>query len=191
MNVRLAISATSAAIAVALGGCGGGDDVGNPDSQLTPDQATQPLHGAPPELAAIREQANSLLGGGVDGFGARLDELHGLPVVVNNWASWCVPCRQEFPLFQQQASRRGGEIAFLGVDSDDNDDAATTFLGELPLPYPSYSDPDNEIKKEFFDSPVGIPNTAFYDSGGERVYVHQGPYSSADQLAAEIDRYAR
>jgi cytochrome c biogenesis protein CcmG/thiol:disulfide interchange protein DsbE len=189
MNLRLTISATCAALALALAACGGSGDAGNPDSQLTPDQATAPINGAPPQLAAIRKQANELLDGGIDAVNARLDGLRGTPVVVNNWASWCGPCRAEFPMFQTAAGDRGGEIAFLGVDSDDSEDAAKMFLGELPLPYPSYVDPDNEVKKEVFDSPVGIPNTAFYDSGGERTYVHQGPYSSEDQLTADIDRY--
>ena len=44
-----------------------------------------------------------------------------------------------------QAAERGDEVAFLGVDSNDSADAAETFLEELPLPYPSFSDPDDEI----------------------------------------------
>lgn len=191
MKVKLTISATCAALALALGACGAADDVGNPDSKLSPDQATAPIHGAPPQLATIRDQANQLLDGGTDAFGDRLAQLTGTPVVVNNWASWCLPCRREFPYFQSQASKLGGEIAFLGVDSDDSEDAAKTFLGELPLPYPSYVDPDNDIKNQAFDSPVGLPNTAFYDASGELAYVHQGEYASEAQLATDIDRYAQ
>lgn len=191
MKVKLPISATCVALAIALAACGGGGDAGNPDSELTPDQATAPLHGAPPQLQEIRAEANQLLDGGTGAVSARLEELRGTPVVVNNWGSWCVPCRAEFPFFQAVANRLGKEVAFLGVDSDDPEAAARTFLGELPLPYPSYTDPDNEIKNEIFDSPVGLPNTAFYDSGGKRIYIHQGPYASEDQLAADIDRYAQ
>ena len=180
-------------VAVVLLVAGGSEsgDAGNPESQLSVSEATAPLDGASPELRAIRADANQLLDGGADALQQRLEGLRGTPVVVNNWASWCGPCRAEFPMFQAQASKHADSVAFLGVDSDDSDDAANTFLGELPLPYPSYTDPDNDLKREFFDSPVGIPNTAFYDRSGKRVYVHQGPYADETDLEADINRYAQ
>jgi thiol-disulfide isomerase/thioredoxin len=105
-------------------------------------------------------------------------------------ASWCGPCRFEFPFFQSQATKHGDEIAFLGVDSDDPEDAAATFLEELPVPYPSYVDPDSEIA-ESLDADREFPATVFIDSSGEQVFVHRGGYASEDDLAAEIERYAR
>jgi cytochrome c biogenesis protein CcmG/thiol:disulfide interchange protein DsbE len=198
MNAKQRFIAGSAAVAVVvvalvvyLATGSESDDVGNPESELAVSEATAPLDGASPELRAIRADANQLLGGGADALQQRLDELRGTPVVLNNWASWCGPCRAEFPMFQAQSLKLANSVAFLGVDSDDSDEAAGTFLGELPLPYPSYTDPDNELKREFFDSPVGIPNTAFYDRKGELVYVHQGPYADEADLEAEINRYAQ
>ena len=82
------------------------------------------------------------------------------------------------------------KVAFLGVDSDDSDDAAETFLEELPLPYPSFSDPDQEIA-ELLDAREFPAATAFYDSDGELAYVHRGGYPAEADLAADIDRYAR
>jgi hypothetical protein len=70
-------------------------------------------------------------------------------------------------------------------------EAAETFLSELPLPYPSYDDPDQDLRREFLDNPVALPSTAFYDSKGELAYVHQGQYADEAQLAAEIDQYAK
>ena len=163
---------------------------GNPDSALTVEQATAPLEGAPPELAGLRDEANELLPGGVDALEQRLAELEGHPVVINKWASWCGPCRFEFPFFQEAAIERGDEVAFLGIDSDDSDDAAATFLEELPLPYPSYTDPDSDIA-ESLDADREFPATVFIASSGEQTYVHRGPYTSTAQLAADIDRYAR
>jgi thiol-disulfide isomerase/thioredoxin len=179
------------AAAAALAACGPGDDVGNPDSALTPEQATAPLEGAPPQLAAIRDQANEVLDEGADGYDARIDELKGTPIVVNKWASWCRPCRQEFPHFQSQAEKRGGEIAFLGVGANDSEDALETFLGQLPLPYPSYFDPDLEIARELGGPTQAFPATAFYDRSGELVFTHPGVYLDEQHLAADIDRYAR
>ena len=49
-------------------------------------------------------------------------------MVVNKWASWCGPCRAEFPFFQSQSVKRGKRIAFLGVDGNDNDADAAEFL---------------------------------------------------------------
>jgi len=186
---RLTSSLIALACAAALAACGSDDGAGNPDSELSPEEAGAPLEGAPPELASIREQSSELLDGGVDAFRQRLGELRGTPVVVNKWASWCGPCRLEFPFFQSQAAERGDEIAFLGVDTMDSTDAAATFLEELPLPYPSYLDPDSKIAAEI-GAPVAFPATAYYDSGGERVFTLRGVYEDEAALAADIDRYA-
>jgi cytochrome c biogenesis protein CcmG/thiol:disulfide interchange protein DsbE len=179
----------SAALAAALvvAGCAGGGG-GNPDSRLSLNQATQPLTGAPPQLAAIRGQANQLLDGGKDAFDQRLQALKGTPVVVNDWASWCGPCRFEFPFLQSQASKHAKDVAFLGVDSDDSSGSAKTFLGELPLPYPSYSDPDKSIRQELHG--IGYPATVFYDRAGNVAFTHQGQYRTEAELAADIQRYS-
>ena len=176
--------------AVALGACGSDNGAGNPDSELSPEQAAEPLEGASPELAAIRDEANQLLDGGPQAFEARLAELRGTPVVVNKWASWCGPCRLEFPFFQSLAAKRGNRIAFLGVVSEDSEDAARTFLGQLPLPYPSYLDPDSQIAA-VIKAARAFPATAFYDRGGELVYTRQGGYQTEADLAADIRRHLR
>lgn len=166
----------------ACGGSGGGD-YGGPH----PDYA-KALAGSPPPLAALHRQANELLPGGKDAFEQRIADLRGYPVVANVWASWCIPCRQEFPVLQQLSARYGKKVAFLGVNSEDSDDAAATFLGEEPVPYPSYTDPDKDI----LDSIGGIsfPDTAFYDSTGKLVYLKQGPYREDAELEADVRRYA-
>ena len=174
---------------LAIAGCGGSDG-GNPDSRLSLKQAKEPVSGAPPQLAEIRSQANELLDGGTDAFDQRLQALRGIPVVVNKWASWCGPCRFEFPWFQSLAEKRGGQIAFLGVNSNDSSGAAETFLAELPLPYPSYSDPDLEIAQELGGPSQAFPVTAFYDRSGKLVYTHPGQYRDEEALTADVNRYA-
>jgi len=179
--------------ALTLPACGtASDGAGNPDSNLSVKQATEPLQGASPALASIRQDANEVLPGGKDAFEARLAELSadGIPVVVNKWASWCGPCRLEFPEFQRAASRDATRIAFLGVNANDNDAAARTFLTELPLPFPSYSDPGQDIAA-FIGAPQNFPSTAFYDSSGDRVYVKPGAYTSQAELNSDIAQYAK
>lgn len=172
--------------ALAAGGCGssqGGDYGGkHPDY-------SRALAGSPPPLAALHRQADRLLPGGRSGYEGRVAALRGYPVVVNVWASWCGPCRFEFPHFQRAAAAYAKRVAFLGVDSQDSDDAASTFLEEAPVPYPSYTDPDKDIADSLGAS-LGLPDTAFYDRHGKLAYLKQGPYDDAAELRADIDRYA-
>jgi cytochrome c biogenesis protein CcmG, thiol:disulfide interchange protein DsbE len=184
-SVQVAIALVVAVCAVWAAGCGGdeGSETQAPDYESA-------LRGSPKPLAALHDQAGELLDGGADAFEARLDELRGHPVVVNKWASWCGPCRAEFPYFQSQAAKRGTEIAFVGVNSDDGEETAAEFLAELPVPYPSYLDPQLEVAA-VFDAPTEFPATAFYDSKGELVHVRRGTYASEEDLEADIERYAR
>jgi thiol-disulfide isomerase/thioredoxin len=176
--------------AVLLAGCASGSSSGNPDSRLTLEQAKQPLVEVPGQLAGIRTQANQVLPGGKDAFQQRLDGLRGTPVVVNKWASWCGPCRFEFPWFQSLASKQGGHVAFLGVNANDSDSAAKDFLSELPLPYPSYSDPDLDIAQELGGPPQAFPTTSFYDRSGKLVFTHPGVYRDEADLDADVAKYA-
>ena len=168
-------------------GSDGSADAGSPESRAV--DYAKVLADAPPRLAEIHAQGNRLLDGGLDAFEDRIEDLRGHPVVVNTWASWCGPCRFEFPFFQSQAAKYGTEVAFLGVDSDDSEDAARAFLEEFPVPFPSYSDPGKEIMRAL-EAPY-LPSTAFFDRAGERVYTHIGAYASEDDLAADIERYAQ
>jgi cytochrome c biogenesis protein CcmG/thiol:disulfide interchange protein DsbE len=147
------------------------------------------LAGAPAPLAELHKQANQLLGGGTAAFKARLRKLRGYPVVVNAWGSWCGPCRTEFPYFRDQATKRK-DVAFVGVNSNDNDGDARDFLADNPVPYKQFSDPKLEIAAAF-NGVQAFPTTAFYDKQGKLVFTHPGGYQSEDQLAEDIDRYAR
>jgi cytochrome c biogenesis protein CcmG, thiol:disulfide interchange protein DsbE len=173
-----------AAAAVTLFACGSDDDA---DTAAATSDFEAALKRE--SLDAIPDYANQLLPGGTKAFEESLRELRGNPVVVNKWASWCGPCRAEFPYFQSQAERHGKEVAFLGVDSNDGEDSARDFLAEFPVPYPSYLDPDLSISDEM--DAATFPATAFYDSKGELAYVRQGGYGSEQELAADINRYAR
>jgi thiol-disulfide isomerase/thioredoxin len=180
-----ALSTGVAAIALAASGCG---SAGGESGGAHPDYAAA-LRGSPPPLARLHAQGNRLLDGGVGAYEGRIAALRGYPVVVNVWASWCGPCRFEFPTLQKLSARYGKRVAFLGINSQDSDDAARTFLSEDPVPYPSYTDPDKDVARSI-GADLGLPDTAFYDRHGELVNLKQGPYSDPGELQSDIERYA-
>lgn len=142
--------------------------------------------GIPQALAANRAEANQILDEGQ--LDSKLEELRGHPIVVNQWASWCPPCREEFPYFQQSAEDHADEVAFVGIDMQDERGAAEQFLAEQPIPYPSIDDPS---ASQIISLGGGIvsPTTVFIDEDGEVVNVFQGAYTSQDQLEQDIDEH--
>lgn len=181
--MAISLLASLALVASGCGSSGGGDYGGKP-----PDYE-RALAGSPAPLTALHDQTGELLSGGVDAYEQRIADLKGYPVVVNVWASWCGPCRFEFPVLQKLAAKYGKRVAFLGVDSQDSEDAATTFLAEEPVPYPSYSDPGKDIA-DSLGATNGLPDTAFYDRAGQLVYLKQGPYAHDQELEADVRRFA-
>ena len=184
VSVALAIAAFALVIVLT------GDDGEAPSDNYgvdTPDHERS-LVEPPPPLPPPHDQANELLPGELDAFDRRRAELEGFPVVANLWASWCGPCRFEFPHFQSLGAKYGKRVAFIGVDSDDSEEAAATFLSEFPVPFPSYSDPDREIWDDL--GVLGLPATAFYDDSGELQFLKQGAYAEESELRADIQRFA-
>jgi thiol-disulfide isomerase/thioredoxin len=180
----LGAAALLATVAAACGDSGSADgDYGGQH----PDYA-RALAGSPAPLAALHAQADALLDGGTAAYERRIAALHGFPIVVNVWASWCGDCRVEFPILQRLAARYGKRVAFLGINSQDSDDAAATFLREAPVPYPSYTDPEKQIASSL--KAVGLPDTAFYDPSGKLAHLKIGPYEKGSELAADVRRYA-
>jgi thiol-disulfide isomerase/thioredoxin len=156
---------------------------------ISASEAQRKLAGAPPELAALHAQSSRLLGGGVQAVEQRLKALRGHPVVLNGWASWCGPCRYEFPFLQKASIDYGRRVAFLGLNAQDNHGDASGFLAKFPVSYPSYEDPADRVVRALH-APSGLPFMIFYDTRGRLSYVHQGSYASAAALERDIRRYA-
>jgi cytochrome c biogenesis protein CcmG, thiol:disulfide interchange protein DsbE len=119
----------------------------------------------------------------VGGAAVKLSDLRGKPMVVNVWAQWCGPCRQEAPYLAQLADRvaASGRIALLGVDiADPRPELAIAFAAEHGWRYPHLKDPDKLLVEPL--NLAGPPATAFVDAGGEVRYLHLGPFTSYDQL---------
>jgi cytochrome c biogenesis protein CcmG/thiol:disulfide interchange protein DsbE len=156
---------------------------------LTPARTSALLAGSPPALAAVHAQAGEILGGGASALHARLTTLKGYPIVINKWASWCVPCKEEFGAFQRAAAEYGHRVAFLGIDSGDSSRAnAANFLKSFPVSYPSYYDHSGDLGEQITDSSF-TPVTLFIARNG-RQFIHQGQYPNVTKLEEDIERYA-
>ena len=167
----------------------GGEDAGEPAAAPSLTQAREALRGAPAPLAALHERANTIVESDPESFARELRALRGHPVVVNAWATWCGPCKLEFPYFQRAATRLGKRVAFVGLNVQDNREGAERFLEERPVPYPSFEDGGGRTLNELAKGVRGLPVTIFYDARGEQAFVHQGFYRSEADLLEDIERY--
>lgn len=186
--IALGALALVAVVAVGLSQAGGGGGEGKSAGGACGKVPAQ-LAGAPKPLADLHDQGCELLGGGPTAFKARLAALKGYPVVVNQWASWCGPCRAEFPHFQKLSVTLGKRVAFLAVDSMDNDGDAAAFLKRYPISYPSYKDGEGKVA-EVFNGVGPLPKTVFYSASGKLEYIHVGQYRDEAALRRDITRYA-
>ncbi len=100
-----------------------------------------------------------------DDFQRILVGLEGKPVLVNIWASWCVPCRAEAPMLKRAAEDLDGEVVFLGIASEDNPSSSRAFLDEFAIDYPNVSDEPGAIPA--LVAMRGFPTTIAIDRNGE------------------------
>ncbi|MCC7165557.1 MAG: redoxin domain-containing protein [Anaerolineae bacterium] len=101
-----------------------------------------------------------------DGQDIRLSELRGKPVIINFWASWCVPCRTEAPLLERMwRDYRERGIILLGVDYVDTGDAAKQFIHEYRMTYPNGPDLGTRISQSY--RLTGVPETYFITREGK------------------------
>lgn len=147
---------------------------------------------APVSAPATRGQGGASRGSGGlvtdESLGEGLEAVRGRPAVVDVWASWCPPCREELPLLASAERRFGHRIAFLGADLEDSTGSARSLLGGIGIDYPSYPADAAEVG-ELLDPVQGTPVTFFLGRTGAVVDEHIGAYRSAAELDADLERH--
>lgn len=121
------------------------------------------------------------LGGGPD---VSLGEAPGTPTVVNLWATWCGPCREELPIFQQLHDSAGESVRMLGVVEQDTVEAVRAYVEQIQLTFPSLLDADGALLTAGGFS--GLPVTYFVRADGSIAHLQIGPIPSYDVLLGLI-----
>lgn len=177
------LAATALALAAALGVValldGGGDDPAAGDDDGAAGYELSPVGELPGSVADVRLAALD------DGDDRALGELLGsTPVVVNFFASWCVPCIDEMPAFEAVHRSLGDRVTFIGMANRDTAQQALATVATTGVTYPTYDDPDASALTYF--GGLGMPTTVFIDASGEVVDVHSGPLTEAE-LRGRLD----
>ncbi|MDQ3871233.1 MAG: TlpA family protein disulfide reductase [Chloroflexota bacterium] len=122
----------------------------------------------------------------LDGRPTRLADYRGRPVIVNFWASWCVPCRTEFELFRDARTAHGGErLEILGVIYQDSPEAARRFVAQRHAAWPALVDPGGAVAAAY--GVLGIPISFYLDRDGIVRAVSYGPPPS-NVLDEQLDK---
>ncbi len=120
----------------------------------------------------------------LDGGSFQLSALDGKPVVLNFWATWCLPCREEMPLLND-FSKNNSAVEVIGINFNESDDTVREFVETYKIDFPILKDPGGEIVKLYRIR--GFPSTLFIDRDGVLRYQHVG-YLTDDLLKNYIEK---
>ncbi len=124
-----------------------------------------------------------------DGSTIRLEDLKGKVVFLNFWASWCPPCRAEARMLEEAWRKyKDDGVVFLGVNTQDTEEAARNFLEEFSITYPNGQDPGGRIAIDY--GTWGLPESFFIDAAGRITYKHVGAIGW-ETLLAKVEEARR
>lgn len=136
--------------------------------------AVFPAHAVAPKDAAPDFTLKSL-----DGTNLRLEEYRGKVVLINFWASWCGPCRQEMPVLDRLHQRYADTgFAVLGVNVEGQEAPARALLAKMPVSFPVLIDEGQKVSEQY--DLEAMPSTVVIDRDGVVRYVHRG-YTPGDE----------
>jgi DsbE subfamily thiol:disulfide oxidoreductase len=119
-----------------------------------------------------------------DGEEVSLSELRGQVVVVNFWASWCDPCRDETPLLEAAQDNLGDDVVLVGVNTGDTEGDARAFLDEFDVTYTVARDTNGSIAVDY--GVTGMPETFVIDADGNYAVKYLGEVRTLDQLRSMV-----
>lgn len=128
---------------------------------------------------AVGKEAPAYAAETLDGEREALSRMRGKPVLLNVWATWCHPCRQEIPALEQlhrTYGPRGLQVIGVSIDQGDQQQGIREFMQEFGASYPVWLDPDGEVQTVF--STMGVPNTFLIGPNGEVLWKHVGPVTA-------------
>ena len=116
----------------------------------------------------------------------RLEDFKGKVVLLNFWATWCGPCRQELPELNQLHDKLSGQgLVIMGMNIDNKTQDVFSFLKDVPVNFPVLLDPKQKISQSY--SVSGMPNTFILDRDGKVRHIHKGYQPGViDQYEKEI-----
>ncbi|QLG86944.1 TlpA family protein disulfide reductase [Chitinibacter bivalviorum] len=151
-------------------------------------------------LAILSLVASSASWAAPDFWGMSFPDLTGKPqptkqwqgkmVVLNYWATWCSPCRQEMPEMVQLQKKYQGKVQFIGIAIDDPEPSAK-FAKEIGVNYPTLigSNSAMDLMRAQGNNLGGLPFTVFFDAKGKQVAINVGKISK-EQIETQIKKYA-
>jgi cytochrome c biogenesis protein CcmG/thiol:disulfide interchange protein DsbE len=144
---------------------------------------------------AVGDRAPDKVLSKLDGGGTgSLAEYRGKWILLNFWASWCVPCRAEAPALETFQKAHGGQnFTVLGVDLDDRTDDANKFVAMYGLSYPQLRDGNGRERRDAYGM-TGIPENFLIDPQGKVALIHRGPVTDTylrEQIAPLIAGHPR
>lgn len=115
----------------------------------------------------------------LEGPNMKLSEMAGNVVLINFWASWCGPCREEMPLLNALHKKyQALGFTVLGVNVEEDVNGARSFLSNVPVDFPVLLDSSNQVSKQY--KVIAMPTTVMVDRDGKMRYLHKG-YKSGDE----------
>ena len=162
------------AIAVLAAACTSRASPATPSSSgsTEPVLAACPAPAAPAAADALPDLSLPCLGAAEGAATVPLRRLTGRPMVVNLWASWCGPCREELPALARLSRTAGDRLRVVGVASLDVPANSVSFAADTRLPFPSLQDRDGDLERGLRRN--GLPVTVLVRPGGTVAYVYQG-----------------
>jgi peroxiredoxin len=127
---------------------------------------------------AVGQKAPDFSLADLKGMTVRLDDFRGKVVIINFWATWCAPCREEMPLLQQFALANSQDAVVIGIDLDEPEDLVTSFVEQYKIDFPILMDAGGKVADRYVVH--GFPTSILINPEGKITAIHIGKLTQAD-----------